>query len=626
MALAIGQTLQDRYRIDKELAQGGMAAVYSAWDTHLDLPVAVKAMIPQPRLGPKALAQLRRQFKREAHILARINHPNLVRVTDSFSQDDSEYLVMNFVEGESLGDRVDRMGALPEAQVLIWADQLLSALAYCHSQGVIHRDVKSHNVIIRPDGQAVLVDFGLVKLWDPNDPSTKTVMRGLGTPAFAPPEQFEADAEHTDERSDVYSLGATLYHALSGTLPPTVALRTATPETFVSLRSIVPDVSPQTETVVMKAMEPARSKRWQSTDEMAEALKTAERSIVGRHRGSSSTVALRRGGTGTLPGGQAAAKGQRKRVPLWVGALSIVALLLAAGGLAIGLEGIRNRSTPMPSPESTTAVFNPATLTERAETGTGTPVATATLEPTDTPSPMPTPTVTSTPSLAPTSSPAPQATLSPTRPPTLTPGRSIPGRQQRTGTPTPMLTPTLTRTPTPTEGAVRATATPVATPTPTVKPTAALPQLYQAPKLIEPISNQSIGFDQRQIIHLLWTPVSLTADQWYEVQLQMEEDEGLTGRHWTKENWWDMGPDYYRPGDYAWRVIVVQGKENDVVGAVSPPSETWYLRWVPVAPTRVPQSKPTNTPRPQPTNTPKPPATNTPKPPATNTPRPTESS
>ncbi|UCC64462.1 MAG: protein kinase, partial [Anaerolineae bacterium] len=114
MVLAAGEMLQNRYRIDAELAQGGMAAVYRAWDTHLEIQVAVKQMIPQPRLGPEALAQLHRQFKREAQILARLYHPNLVRVTDSFSQDDFEYLVMNFVEGENLAELVDRVGALPE--------------------------------------------------------------------------------------------------------------------------------------------------------------------------------------------------------------------------------------------------------------------------------------------------------------------------------------------------------------------------------------------------------------------------------------------------------------------------------------------------------------------------------
>ena len=697
MALAVDEILLDRYRINAELDRGGMASVYRAWDTRLDLPVAVKEMLPQPRLGPKALTQLRRQFKREAQVLARLDHPSLVRVTDFFSHHDSEYLVMNFVEGESLADLVDRVGALPEAQVLNWADQLLSALAYCHSQGVIHRDVKSHNVIIRPDGQAVLVDFGLVKLWDPNDPYTKTVMRGMGTPAFAPPEQFEADAEHTDERSDIYSMGATLYHALSGRLPPTSVLRTATPEKFVSLRSTVPEVSQQTETVVMKAMELARSKRWQSTDEMAEALKAAELSIVGRQRSPSSAVPLWEGSTVVIPEGRLAVKGQRKRVPMWIGALSILTLLLVAVGLMIGLGGKGGRSTPMPSPERTATVSTPAIL---AGTDTAThlpvstpvlmpsptPTVTATLQPTDTPSPMPTPTVTAMPSL--THSPTPTATPTPTPtliihvlkegenpwtvarlygvsveallaangitdPGTLQIGQEliIPREGKAPATPTSTATPTPTPTPTliihvlkagenpwtvaqlygisveallaangitdpitlqigqeliiPREGKV---------PTPTVKPTVALPQLYRAPKLLDPYSNQVFGFDQQQSINLSWVSISLAEDHWYEVQLRLEEDEELRGHYWTKENWWDMGPEYYHPGDYYWRVIIVQGKEDNVVGAVSPPSETWYFQWMPVAPTTMPRPEPTKTPTLTYTPTPTPTPTLTPTP------------
>jgi serine/threonine protein kinase len=590
MALAVGEILQDRYRVDTELGRGGMAAVYWAWDTHLDLPVAVKEMIPQPRLGPKALGQLRRQFKREAQILARLDHPNLVRVMDSFSQRESEYLVMNFVEGESLADRVDRVGALPEAQVLNWADQLLSALAYCHSRGVIHRDVKSHNVIIRPDEQAVLVDFGLVKLWDPSDPYTKTVMRGMGTPAFAPPEQFEADAEHTDERSDVYSVGATLYHVLSGNLPQTATLRTATPEKFVPLRNTAPEVSEQTETAVMKAMELARSKRWQSTDEMAEALKAAELSIADRQRSPSFTVPLLRGGTVVMPGGRSTTQGERKRVPMWIGALSILALLLVAAGLMIRPGGEGDRSTPMPSPERTATASTPAILTER-DTATlpastavllPSPTPTETNTPTDTPSPTATSTATATPSLTPTHSPTSTATASPTT----------------------TRTPTLTHTATPTERVTLETPTPVATPTPTVKPTVALLELYDAPKLLEPTSSQIFVFNQRQTIHLLWIPTSLAGDHWYEVQVQMAGDAELRSQYWTKENWWDLGPDYYRSGDYFWRVVIVQGKEGDVAGAVSPPSETWHFEWLAVAPTSTPGPKPTNTSRPQATKAP----------------------
>jgi serine/threonine protein kinase len=155
-----------------------MGAVYRAWDTRLKIPVALKEMTPQPGLDQATLAQLRQQFEQEAATLARLNHPHLVRVIDFFEERGNTYLVMDFVEGESLDDRIEREQALPESQVLAWANQLLDALAYCHSQGVIHRDIKPPNVIIRPDGRAVLVDFGLVKLWDPSDPHTRTAMRG----------------------------------------------------------------------------------------------------------------------------------------------------------------------------------------------------------------------------------------------------------------------------------------------------------------------------------------------------------------------------------------------------------------------------------------------------------------
>ena len=149
------------------------------------------------------------------------------------------------------------------------------------------------------------------------------------------------------------------------------------------------------------------------------------------------------------------------------------------------------------------------------------------------------------------------------------------------------------------------------TPTPTVKATVALPQVYEAPLLLEPHSNQVFGFNRQQTVHLLWVPYdALASDHWYEVQLWLEEEEP-TGRYWSKENWWDMGEEYY-PGDYYWRVIVVQGQGDEVVGAVSPPSETRYFQWVPTAPTPPPAPSPTNTPRPA--DTPIPTPTNTPRP------------
>jgi serine/threonine protein kinase len=273
MTLAAGQVLQNRYRIVAQLGQGGMGAVYRAWDTRLNVSLALKEMIPQPTLDQQTLAALRKQFQQEAQILARLSHPHLVRVTDFFEESGNAYLVMDFVEGESLADRIEREGALAEQQVLDWTQQLLDALAYCHAQGIIHRDIKPQNVIIRSDGRAILVDFGLVKLWDPNDPHTRTVMRGMGTPEYAPPEQYDTQIGHTDARSDIYGLGATIYHALTGQAPPTATMRIASPAKYQPPRMLNPRLSPATETSVLRATELAVENRFGSAEEMAAALR-----------------------------------------------------------------------------------------------------------------------------------------------------------------------------------------------------------------------------------------------------------------------------------------------------------------------------------------------------------------
>jgi serine/threonine protein kinase len=272
MPLDVGEIVGDRYRVVRLLGQGGMGAVYRAWDTRLNRPVALKEMIPQPGLDDSMLAQLRQQFEQEAQILATLTHPNLVRVTDYFSWDGNEYLVMDFVEGESLADLIEREGAQTEAEVVAWADQLLHALAYCHQQGVLHRDIKPQNIIVTPEGKALLVDFGLVKLWDPGDPETRTVMRGSGTPEYAPPEQYDLGSGHTDPRSDIYGVGATLYQALTGKVPPTATQRMASPDSFVPPRGINAEVSPVTEAAVLKALEIAMDQRFQGAEEMAQAL------------------------------------------------------------------------------------------------------------------------------------------------------------------------------------------------------------------------------------------------------------------------------------------------------------------------------------------------------------------
>ncbi|MGC9371675.1 MAG: protein kinase domain-containing protein, partial [Paracoccaceae bacterium] len=270
--LETGTVVQDRYRVVRLLGEGGMGSVYRAWDLRLKVPVALKELRPQPGLDEEMLQGLREQFEQEAAVLARLNHPSLVRVTDYFEEQSNAYLVMDFVDGRSLVDIVIQEGAQPEGEVLEWARQLLEALAYCHAQGVVHRDIKPQNIIVKPDGNAVLVDFGLVKLWDPTDPRTRTVMRGMGTPEYAPPEQYGAVTDHTGPPSDIYSLGATLYHLLTGRAPATATERMAMPESFRPLRELAPQVSERVERLVMKALSLSVSERWQTAREMLAVL------------------------------------------------------------------------------------------------------------------------------------------------------------------------------------------------------------------------------------------------------------------------------------------------------------------------------------------------------------------
>lgn len=388
--LDTGAVLQDRYRIVSLLGKGGMGAVYRAWDLRLKVPVALKEMVPQPGLDAQTLAQLREQFEQEALTLARLNHPNLVRVTDFFDAGDNVYLVMDFVAGESLADYIAREGAQSEAQVLTWARQLLDALEYCHSQDVLHRDIKPQNIIINAQGQAVLVDFGLVKLWNPNDPRTQTVMRGLGTPEYAPPEQYDAGSGHTSPASDIYSLGATLYHSLTGQSPPTATMRVVNPGALVPIRQFVPSVSVNTEAVITKATALRPGARYQSAREMANAL-------VGPQIAAAPSRVPTYTPTAVLPETQqppsmprvpsqpmpVVAPPQRKRKWLWwvagVAVLVVCVGVVVLGGAALRTIGER-RGTPIASDTSVPPTTHPTMTAVPQATATPNLSGTATAE------------------------------------------------------------------------------------------------------------------------------------------------------------------------------------------------------------------------------------------------------
>jgi serine/threonine protein kinase len=260
-----GQVLHNRYRIDALLGQGGMGAVYRAWDKSLGIPVVVKENLLQSE-------EAQRQFSREAHILASLRHANLPRVIDHFAAgDQGQYLVMDYVDGEDLKQMVARQGPIPQPQALAWIGDVLKALAYLHGQEpqpIIHRDVKPANVKITPQGQVFLVDFGLAKAYDPRQ-STTIGARGV-TPGFAPPEQYGQG--RTDARTDIYSAGATLYALLTGQKPPD-ALETVTGEAaLVPPRQLNPRIAPEVEVAVLRAMQTRPADRYQSADAFRAAL------------------------------------------------------------------------------------------------------------------------------------------------------------------------------------------------------------------------------------------------------------------------------------------------------------------------------------------------------------------
>lgn len=259
--LTPGTVLRRRYKIIAPVGQGGMGAVYRAEDLRLEGRIcAVKEVCPDPDATPEALAQAQEQFHREASTLARLDHPNLPKVSDTFSEDDREYLVMDFVEGQDLRQMMEekrRRGRfLEEEKVLRWADQLCDALEYLHSQDppVLHRDVKPANIKLTPGGLIKLVDFGLVKLLAADDARTITVLQGRGTVAYTPLEQYGGDTGHTDVRSDIYSLGATLYHLLSNQPPADAKQRFLNPDTLVFPRATNPHISPAIERAILTAI------------------------------------------------------------------------------------------------------------------------------------------------------------------------------------------------------------------------------------------------------------------------------------------------------------------------------------------------------------------------------------
>jgi len=275
------EVLKERYIITKTIGRGGMGSIYLAEDNRLEGRLcAVKEVRQDPNLSEQLRQQGRDQFYREASVLARLDHPTLPKVSDFFSEGDSDYLVMDFIPGNDLKNMMDserRKGHfLPLKDILSWANQLADALVYLHSQDppVIHRDIKPSNLKLTPQNRLKLVDFGLVKQMLP-DEMTITVIQGRGTALYTPLEQYGGDTGHTDVRSDIYSFSATLYHLMTNTSPAEAKQRFLRPDALIPPRDLNPLIPADIEDAILWGMSLNPDSRPKTVAEFSQSLRGA---------------------------------------------------------------------------------------------------------------------------------------------------------------------------------------------------------------------------------------------------------------------------------------------------------------------------------------------------------------
>ena len=275
--LAPGAILQNRYRIIRQLGKGGMGAVYEAVDQRLDAIVALKETFSVDD-------RLRQQFEQEARLLAQLQHQALPRVSDYFTEGERAFLVMQFISGADLAEIiVTQPGPFPRNVVITWADQLLDALIYLHTRDrqIIHRDIKPHNLKVTSTGQIALLDFGLAKAQSADVSSTNSSTSIFGySRRYSPPEQIQDQG--TTPRSDIYALGATLYHLLTGVKPPDAlvragALANSKSDPLQPANEVHRAVGPEIAAILNRAMALSPEDRYASASEFRGALRRVGR-------------------------------------------------------------------------------------------------------------------------------------------------------------------------------------------------------------------------------------------------------------------------------------------------------------------------------------------------------------
>jgi eukaryotic-like serine/threonine-protein kinase len=266
----VGELIADRYELQELAGSGGMSSVYRAYDRLLERLVAIKVLHEEYSKDPEYVER----FRREAQAIARLSHPNIVTVIDRGEHEGRQYIVFEHVAGENLKEAVQRLGPLPVGRALALAHQAARGLAFAHQHGVVHRDVKPHNVLIDAEGTAKVTDFGIARSLGREDGITETGTV-LGTSDYLAPEQ--AAGQRVDACSDQYSLGALLYELLAGEVPypapnaVTAAMRHLN-DPVPSIRSVRPEVSPRVDAVVRRALAKRPEDRYPTTDALIGAL------------------------------------------------------------------------------------------------------------------------------------------------------------------------------------------------------------------------------------------------------------------------------------------------------------------------------------------------------------------
>lgn len=307
---AIGTIIDGKYEILKKIGQGGMSKVYLAMDQRLNKQWAIKEI--QSHAQDRDNAVKIQSLIKEANLMKQLDHSTLPRIVDIIESEEVIYVIMDYIEGEPLSRILRETGAQPQEQVIKWAKQLCEVLDYLHTRNpsVVYRDMKPSNVMLKPDGNVKLIDFGIAREYKENSQEDTT---SLGTKGYAAPEQFGGMGQ-TDARTDIYCLGATLYHLVTGKSP------SDPPYELVPIRQWNPALSGGLENIILKCTQPNPEDRYQSCVQLLYDLNHYE-AVDGEYR-----------------------KEQRKKLNVFITLIAVSLLFMAGGSGAQILKAVENNN------------------------------------------------------------------------------------------------------------------------------------------------------------------------------------------------------------------------------------------------------------------------------------------